>query len=512
MSRLTQSFIRGMSFIGGKKKPLYTLEFLTSTPQHPMGSSVAIVVPYIVIGRASTCAVRFSEAVRTVSRHHAALERRGDDIMVYNLSATNPTLVNGSPVAEAWALRDGDEMQFSYEGPRLRFSNTLSKYPSLKEGTSLGMTKRIGMVVNQSARPYRTVIFSIMGLLVVVALIAGYFLYKLDEETEKLVSETTWLRESNLALNDSLMVAVQANEELKQTMLADKQLIEDRLQTTINQLNDSQQQLAQQLRQTDLGGTVASAIANVKGSVFYMGVKRITVEVEGKTVVEAPLTENCHCTGFLLDDGRFVTARHCIENHYFEKNELNLFITMGGKVTYELFAISSDEKMRFDFTNHDFKVNRTTDHYVREEQHGKTVILRQARGYDGTDWAYVQTDKKGTIQAAPDLSTQLTTGTELHCLGYTYGNLFQAIDSDQGLEVLYSKAIVAKDKLDNNTIVVSGYGFDNGNSGGPLFIVRQGVAEAVAIVSAGYTNPSTGRDDALGSVIPIRNINQQKGR
>ena len=508
MARLVQSLLRGLSFIGGKKNPLYTLEFLTATPHHPMGSSTAIVVPYIVIGRANTCAVRFSEAVRTVSRSHAALERRGDDIVVYNLSATNPTLVNGSPVAEAWTLRDGDELQLSYEGPRLRFSRVAVPTAAPRAERSLGMTKRIGLVVNQSVRPYRTIISLAVVFLLGVALVAGYFLYKLDEETNRLVSETTWLRESNLALSDSLVAAVRANEELKETMLANKQLIEARLQTTINQLNDNQQQLARQLQLTNPEGTVAAAIANAKSSVFYMGVKRITVEVEGETVVEAPLTENCHCTGFLLDDGRFVTARHCIESHYFEKNELNLFITLGGKVTFELFAISSDEKIRFDFTNHDFKVNRTTDHYVREEQHGKTVILRQARGYDGTDWAYLQTRRKGNIRAAPELSTQLKTGTELHCLGYTYGNLFRTMDSDQGLEVLYSKAIVAKDNLDNNTIVVSGYGFDNGNSGGPLFVVREGVAQAVAIVSAGYTNPSTGRDDALGSVIPIRNINR----
>ncbi|MDF9798774.1 pSer/pThr/pTyr-binding forkhead associated (FHA) protein [Catalinimonas alkaloidigena] len=505
MSRATQSFKTGMSFIGGGNVPAYTLEFLTASPKHEVSSFETIVVPYIEIGRSRTCAVRFSEEVSTVSRKHAALERKGNDVYIKNLSATNPTLVNGSPVAEEWKLNNGDEFQLSFEGPRLRFNIAQSG------STSMGVTKRIGLVVNQAVRPYRVAVITMISLLIISGLVAGFFIYQLNRETEVLAGQTDTLRKSNKAITDSLAHAIKKNEALKQEMLANKQNMEAQLQSTVANFAAKQKQLVQQINNTKKESPeeiVAMAIAQVKESVFYMGIKNVRAEMDGEVLVDEPLPENCHCTGFLLDDGKFVTARHCVELYFYEKNELNLLASLGGTVTYDFYAVSSDESIRFDFTNHDFMIDHSTDYYVDEEYNGQEVVLVQANSYDGTDWAYFQTDQKGTITAAPQLSASLKSGTELHCLGYTYGNTFQQLGNDNGLEVLYSKASVAKDDLDNNTIIVSGYGFDNGNSGGPLFVIRDGVPKAIAIVSAGYTNPSTGRDDALGSVVPIKNISK----
>jgi V8-like Glu-specific endopeptidase len=507
MSRATQSFKTGMSFIGGGNVPAYTLEFLTTSPKHVAGKFETIVVPYIEIGRSSKCAIRFSEEVGTVSRKHAALERKGNDVYIKNLSATNPTLVNGSPVAEEWKLNNGDEFQLSYEGPRLRFNIAQTA------AIHMGVTKRIGLVVQQAVRPYRVAVISMIALLIIGSMVAAFFLYQLSHETEVLAGETDALRRHNTAISDSLSRSMEKNEVLKQEMLADRQKMEAELQATITSFTEKQKQLVQQAKTKTVKSVnpeelVSKAIAEVKGSVFYMGIKNIRAELDGEVLVDEPLPENCHCTGFLLEDGRFVTARHCVEMYLYEKSELNVLASLGGKVTYDFYAISSDEALRFDFTNHDFQVNRQTDYTIEEEYNGQKMVLVQANSYDGTDWAYAQTEVKGKIQAAPELSTSLKSGTELHCLGYTYGATFQHLNQDEGLEVLYSKASVAKDKLDNNTIIVSGYGFDNGNSGGPLFIIREGRAKAIAIVSAGYRNPATGRDDAFGSVVPIRNISQ----
>lgn len=494
-----------MSFIGGENVPAYTLEFLTASPRHAIASFETIVVPYIEIGRSSSCAIRFSDEVGTVSRKHAALERKGNDVYIKNLSATNPTLVNGSPVAKEWKLNNGDEVQLSFEGPRLRFNIARSG------SASMGVTKRIGLVVNQAVRPYRVAVISMISLLIIGGLLAGFFIYQLNQETEVLAGQTDTLRRNNEAISDSLSVAIRKNEALKQEMLADRQNMEAQLQSTVANFAAKQQQLIQQINNAKKESPeeiVANAIAKVKESVFYMGIKNVRAEMDGEVLVDEPLPENCHCTGFLLDDGRFVTARHCVEMYFYEKNELNLLASLGGTVTYDFYAVSSDESIRFDFTNHDFMLDRSTDYHVEEQYNGQEVVLIQANHYDGTDWAYFQTDKKGTIAADPQLSGSLKSGTELHCLGYTYGDTFQKLGNDEGLEVLYSKASVAKDKLDNNTIIVSGYGFDNGNSGGPLFVIRNGVPKAIAIVSAGYTNPSTGRDDALGSVVPIKNISR----
>jgi pSer/pThr/pTyr-binding forkhead associated (FHA) protein/V8-like Glu-specific endopeptidase len=510
MSRATQSFKTGMSFIGGAKVPAYSLEYLDDSPEHPAGSYETIVVPYIEIGRSGKCAVRFSENWGTVSRYHAALLRRGQEIFVKNISTSNPTLLNGEPIKnEEVPLGNGDELQLSYEGPRIRFNVTQAQQQPASGAAaapSVGITKRIGMVVNQAVRPYRTAVLSLLLLILLGGVVAAYFIYQLNQETDVLAGETQELKGQNASLADSLAVAVRANQELRDKLMADRQNMELQLQATVSEFKAKQQNLVQEIKSVDPEELVADAIASVKSSVFYMGIKNVRAEMDGELLIDEPFPENCHCTGFLLTDGRFLTARHCIELYLYETNELNLVASVGGKVTYDFYAISSDEKQRFDFTNHDFTVNGATDYYEEDEYNGQEVMLRKASIYDGTDWAFVQTDAKGAIQADPEMSVSLKSGTELHCLGYTYGNAFQKFNTQEGLEVLYSKASVAKDKLDNNTIVVSGYGFDNGNSGGPLFVIRNGVAKAVAIVSAGYMNPSTGRDDALGSVVPLKNV------
>ena len=505
MSKVTQSIKTGMSYIRGDEVSAYTLEFLTSTTQHPAGSSEMIIVPYLEIGRSSSCAIRFPEQDSTVSRKHVALERIGPDVYINNLSSTNPTLVNGNPIAKQWKLTNEDEIQLSYEGPRMRYKATPIGTPAVP---AKGVTQRIGIVINQAIRPYKTAAIVLVAAILFGSAAATFFIYRLNQETETLASETYELKEKNLFLSDSLNRAIQANQKVKEAMMADNQQLKAQLQATVANFTAQQNQLISKLNEKKASPEelITRAISEVKESVFYMGIKNIRAELDGKVLINEAVPENCHCTGFLLDDGRFVTARHCVELHLYEENELSLLSSLGGVVTFSFYAISSDESTRLDFNNHDFVIDRSTDYNVEKDYNGQKAVLLKADEYDGTDWAYLQTNKKGTIEAAPGLSTSLSSGTVLHCLGYTYGDTFQQSSSNKGLEVLYSRATVAKDNLENSTIIVSGYGFDNGNSGGPLFVVRNEKAVVVAIVSAGYKNPVTGRDDALGSVVPIINL------
>jgi hypothetical protein len=56
-----------------------------------------------------------------VSRHHAELRYAGGEWRVVDLQSSNGTYVGGRRVTEA-RLRDGDEVQFAPQGPRLRVS------------------------------------------------------------------------------------------------------------------------------------------------------------------------------------------------------------------------------------------------------------------------------------------------------------------------------------------------------------------------------------------------------
>jgi V8-like Glu-specific endopeptidase len=414
-------------------------------------------------------------------------------------------------------LHPGDVIQLSLEGPKLRYSLPVNaaKGASSKAAPSLGLTQRVGMVVQQTVKPYRTALI-VAALLFVILIAAGsYFFYDMRSQTHNLALRTDSLQVVSKRSADSLLQAHAKNRELEQLLMSNQSAMQEQLKSTAGKLTQYQQEI-DNLRKAakatpppqpapEPGELIAQAIQAIERDVFYIGIKNIHVVYEGQVMMDEPQPDNCHCTGFLLDDGRFVTARHCIDLHAYQVNEFNMIANNGGKVTYDFYAISSDNQTILSFTNHDFIVDQSTDVYKQQEYNGQQVNIVQAKLFDGSDWAVFQTDRKGSIVSDPQLSANLSKGTELHCLGYTYGKEYQNLR--KGLDVLYSKASVAKDGLDNNTIIVSGYGFDNGNSGGPLFTIRNGKAIVVAIVSAGYSNPSTGRDDALGSVVPIININ-----
>ncbi len=510
MNRATQSFKSGMSYIGGNDTATYQLEFLTDTPTHPRGSFQTIVVPYVELGRGSSCAVRFPADEATVSRKHAAIERRKDQVYLISLSLTNPTLINGRPVEKEWPLRPRDVIQLSMEGPRMRYD--LPSAAAAKAAPAPGLTQRVGLVVQQAVKPYRTALLITLLLLIIGLAVGSYFFYDIRTQTDTLALRTDSLQVVSKQSADSLMLAHAKNREIEQLLMDNQAAMQAQLKSTVGQLTQLHQQEMNSLRKASLtqkpapepGEVIAQAIRAVERDVFYIGIKNIRVEYEGKVMMNEPQPDNCHCSGFLLNDGRFVTARHCIDLHFYQVNEFNMIASNGGKVTYEFYAVSADKKTVLSFTNHDFTVDRSTDVYQQQEYNGQQVNIVQAKLFDGSDWAVWQTDRQGNIQPDLQRSANLSKGTELHCLGYTYGNQYQ--DLKKGLEVLYSRASVAKDGLDHNTIIVSGYGFDNGNSGGPLFVIRDGKAVVVAIVSAGYPNPATGRDDALGSVVPIINI------
>ena len=73
----------------------------------------------VLIGRHSTCQVRFSKDLTTISRKHARIERQGNRFRIIDTS-TNGTYVNGKRIADVY-LRDGDVITFSENGPKASF-------------------------------------------------------------------------------------------------------------------------------------------------------------------------------------------------------------------------------------------------------------------------------------------------------------------------------------------------------------------------------------------------------
>lgn len=104
---------------GGRK--YFILEHKVSSKYHRAGEAQEIIVDQIEIGRDSHCQVRFDDSFSTVSRHHAAIVKDGDNWKLVQISKTNTTLLNGRPVQTEWYLQNGDEIQLSVNGPKLGF-------------------------------------------------------------------------------------------------------------------------------------------------------------------------------------------------------------------------------------------------------------------------------------------------------------------------------------------------------------------------------------------------------
>ena len=69
------------------------LKYLNNSRDYKMGQEQTIASDHIVIGRDSTCEVRYSDKYDTVSRIHASISKQGEDWELKNLSESNPTLI-----------------------------------------------------------------------------------------------------------------------------------------------------------------------------------------------------------------------------------------------------------------------------------------------------------------------------------------------------------------------------------------------------------------------------------
>ena len=63
------------------------------------------------VGRSAQCDVSVPEP--GISRRHCRCEWRGGDLVLFHMSETNSTCVNGTPVAESQILKDGDEIRLA---------------------------------------------------------------------------------------------------------------------------------------------------------------------------------------------------------------------------------------------------------------------------------------------------------------------------------------------------------------------------------------------------------------
>ena len=496
MSQPTQTYKRslagsvgaGLSSVfntGGRT--YYILEHKVSSQYHRAGEAQEIIVDQIEIGRDPKCQVQFDENFKTVSRRHAAIVRDGENWKLVQLSNTNQTFLNGHPVANEWYLQNGDEIQLSVNGPKLGF---IVPTGNKSKTGSIALSRRLSLFRQQALKPYKTAM-TVLSILLVLAIGGGVW-YGIDAH-KKMVGmiEMTEITQAQLeeAQRRGAETQAQLDEANKKVIEIDKKY--RNLQKQITEITVPKSDVS---GTTKVSGSKTSnkSIAACEPSVYFVLIRKIVIKFEG----ESKTYENVGMgSGFLLNDGRFITARHVVEPWMFptdERDEFNILCNAvahnGGEVVSYIEAYSPEGK-KLTFTSKQVRVNRSSDN-------SKTIdgITLKMAPLGPTDYAIFNTSQTGGLAYHNQLSNKLEMRDKLTILGYPMG---LGANSPTNIHPIYSEAAVACNGLEHGLILTTATSFEHGNSGGPVFATTtDGELIVVGLVSAG-----AGR--STGFVVPI---------
>ena len=503
---LSGSIGAGMkSIFAGKGRRYYELVHKTRSQYHHEGAVQKIIIDSIELGRDPKCQVRFDESFSTVSRRHAAIVKEGEVWKLVQLSKTNSTYLNGNKVTDSWYLQNGDEIQLSKGGPKLGFVIPQGEAGLVK---SIGLTNRLNLFRKQALRPYKTALWCLLGLLIALCLAGGWLFRDQSKKYDKLVVES--------AQNDSLNQVRMQNviDSLSSVKLDLEQQVKD-MRSKLKSNSAAISGLKKQVTSTDGAkdskpvGTTSSAqgmksIEQCFPFVYYIQTVAFEVTYPDGTAEQYKCWENgapgWSGTGFLLNDGRFITARHVIEAWQFWNTAegedkdmlfLNSVVNNGGKVKY-YFNCYSPAGSNFSCTSDDFHVNRSQDQQGVSEDG-----VKNTHGVVTTDYAYLRTGFSGGLAFDDVMCDQLKVKTELTVLGFPLGEGVNSIDD---IKPIYGNATVASYGLQRGRILTTNTNTEHGNSGGPVFYNdEKGNLVVIGIVSGG-------RGTNLGNIIPMSRV------
>lgn len=471
----------------------YILEHKVSSRYHKAGETQEIIVDNIEIGRDSRCQVRFDESFTTVSRHHAGIMKDGDNWKLVQISKTNSTLLNGRPVKTEWYLQNGDEIQLSINGPKLGFI-----VPTGKKATvgSIALTRRLSLFREQALRPYKYAITAMAAIFVLAVGGLGTWNYLLHDDLAQ----------------QSLLLAEQVNANLENKSKADS--LSNELIANNRKMKDYEQRItamseevaranaraaAAQSRINQIQASYGAAPTALKETARHTYYCELLVSLEDK------ILSGSSGTGFLLSDGRFVTAQHVVNPLIYpnlrDENDclLNALMHQHPEMfTCQFTAISPDG----DKIVRKFSVNQnpfTMGAYQMEtfktiEFQGMVMPVKGAANYacDYRDYAYLNVGKKGGLPFDAPYSASMPVKAHLDILGYPMG---VGAENKNSLSPIYSESSVAREGLDvDGCILLANSETDHGNSGGPVLATHNGNLVVVGILSgANALGSKTGR-------------------
>ncbi len=496
--------------------PTYYLEYHDADRLHPFGYRQPIASDTVLLGRDPAADVRFHDDFPTVSRRHALIRRQEGQYIIEPLSGTNSTLVNGQRIFRPTVLRNGDEIRLSTDGPRLgvffpesRFGASLRPGLIPPAGTRHenfpGMAPPVsqnpghGYGDNDGRRKFPWMLLVWIG--VIVALGLGIWkiadLTSANRRLDELVAQNLEQKQSSDSSAQQQSVNPGAYPEASQGFDAG-QLPQS------GGINGGWSNPSAPVAVTPSGqAATESAMKIADKSVYFVMALGFEVttpsgehyEIEcGNGEGQIPGWSG---TGFLLSDGRFVTARHVVEPWYFlggadgtdeELLSLNILASNGGKVVAYIGAVSpTGDKIMF--KSSECRVNRSGDQWKRTRSGERVAIAPMG----ARDFATFQAGRSGGLPFSPDASRNLRRGTKLTVLSFPLG---LGANSYNDINPVYGSATVAADGLQEGMILTTETTYEKGSSGGPVFItdssgrlVVVGITSAIAGRSTGFIEP-----------------------
>jgi hypothetical protein len=468
------------SMLGDKSRTYFTLEHKTQTEKYKVGTTEEFIGDYVELGRGNRYAVSFGEDCSTVSRPHAVIVRQGEGWMLRSLSHSNPTLLNNRPIQGDTFLGNGDQIQLSHKGPKMIFLATSSQ----KIGT-LGLTARFSAMRREVLRPYKAVLAA-LSLLLIASF--GLTLYYDKKHSEADIIQAGQIGKLDVSISDlnKKLVRNDSIENASKAKIAGlMQEIGDLKKTVKNQGNSLP--------------PPPEVLTLIKGLYYIM---TESLEINGKKI-----DLGVSGTGFLLNDGRFVTARHvampwlygidgsdklmlALNNHYANDHE---------SVVHNFVAINAHDPskvLRFS-TNKGSKLNENEDHVGPFDIEGTTITLQI--GTHTQDWIVFQTTQQGSgLQSGAASACSMNPATQLFALGYPQKSVSKKEDI---AKPTYAPLTVGRAGCHEGLLWITDRNIEQGNSGGPVFrITGKNTYEVVGIVSAGIANTQ-------GILVPISSIN-----
>jgi len=470
------------ALFNGNGRRYYILEHKDASKYHKAGESQKIIIDQVELGREGNCQVRFDESFPTVSRRHAAIIKDGDRWKLVQLSKTNSTFLNGRPVETEWYLNNGDEIQLSIGGPRMGFIVPAGKQSLV---SSIKMTERLDLFRKQALAPYKKAIIALLVLIVFLGSASGYVIHTQGKDIESLLAKT----------------------EIQSKLFGDakKKWIADSLEM-MNRIKKIKPVNKKVIIRPDYGRDIADVMDKVKPSVYA-----VLTSVYIANSSENQLVGQSQGTGFLLEDGRFVTARHCVEPWMFDVGDMQTAFALSRaskgaiKIYTKIFAINSKGE-QLSFSSDNFKVDRSYDtpYDVPYELDGMQTVLPGSIAFGtkaslGNDWAYVRISKRGAIKDGAAMSNTLKGGTTVHLLGFPKS--LGISDGTKIVDPIYNSMSVSRDGLNDGRCIMVSQGVDKGNSGGPVFVVKNGVVYVIGIVSRGDS-----KSNLYNHLVPMSNL------